>query len=137
MHCIPFAFSKCFMHLDVCLYVENCVLIDLDWVKPMMQFFFYISHVHAFFMYTYHFFSIFWYSIVMVLFCLSPSLSLFPSQIVYAWHPNTNSLRLGTLFVPGHLPLILLLFTFGSMMRRPVRTSRRTSLNVAFTQNLT
>ena len=33
------------------------------------------SHVHAFFMHTYPFFSLF-FSIVMVLFCLSPSLSL-------------------------------------------------------------
>ena len=52
MHCIPFAFSQCFMYLDVCLYVENCVLIGLDWVESMMQFFFYISHVRAFFMLT-------------------------------------------------------------------------------------
>ena len=27
------------MHLDMCLYVENYVLIGLDWVEPMMQFF--------------------------------------------------------------------------------------------------
>ena len=40
MHCIPCAFSQCFIHLDVCLYVENCVLIGLDWVEPMMQIFF-------------------------------------------------------------------------------------------------
>ena len=38
MHCIPFTFSQCFMHLDVCLYVENYVLIGLDCVEPMMQF---------------------------------------------------------------------------------------------------
>ena len=38
MHCIPFTFSQCFMQLDVCLYVENYVLIGLDWVEPMMQF---------------------------------------------------------------------------------------------------
>ena len=23
MHCITFAFSQCFMHLDVCFYVQN------------------------------------------------------------------------------------------------------------------
>ena len=75
MHCIPFVFSQCFMHLDVCLYVENCVLIGLDWVEPMIEFFFCISHVHAFFfMHTYPFFSIFLYYFFMVLFCLSPSL---------------------------------------------------------------
>ena len=39
IHYILFAFSQCFIHLDVCLVVENCVLIGLDWVEPMMQFF--------------------------------------------------------------------------------------------------
>ena len=38
MHYIPFAFSQGFMHLDVCLYVENCVLLGLDWVELVMQF---------------------------------------------------------------------------------------------------
>ena len=37
MHCISLAFSQCFMHLDVCLNVENYVLVGLDWVEPMMQ----------------------------------------------------------------------------------------------------
>ena len=31
------------MHLDVCLYVENYVLIGLDWVEPMIQFFLHIT----------------------------------------------------------------------------------------------
>ena len=61
------------------------------------------------------------------------SLSL--SRIVCAWHPSANPLRLGTLFILGHLPLILLLFMFGSMMKRPVRTFRRTFPNVAFIRN--
>ena len=47
------------MHLDVCLFVENRVLLGLDWVEPMMQFSFSVSHVHAYFMHTYPFFSIF------------------------------------------------------------------------------
>ena len=88
----------------------------------------------------YPFFSIFWYSVLMVLFYFSPSLSLSLSlslsRIVYIWHPSANPLHLGTLFVLGHLPLILLLFMFGSiMMRRPVRTFWRTFPNVAFIQN--
>ena len=89
-------------------------------------------------MYTYHFFSIFWYSIVMVLFCLSHSLSLSLSLslIVYTWHRSINLLHLGTLFVLGHLPLILLFFMFGSLMRRLDRTSRRTSPIVAFIRNV-
>ena len=64
------------------------------------------------------------------------SLSLSPSRIIYTWHPSANPLHLKTHFVPGNLPLILLLFTFGSMMRRPIRTSRRTSPNVAFIRNV-
>ena len=75
-----------------------------------------------------------WYSMLMVLFCLSPS-SLSLSRIVCAWHPSAKLLRLGTLFIPGHLRLILLLFMFGSMMRRPIRTFQRTSPNVAFIRN--
>ena len=59
MHCIPFAFSQCFMHLDVCLYVENCVLIGLDWVEPMIEFFF-----------AYHMFMHFFYAYVPFLFYL-------------------------------------------------------------------
>ena len=41
------------MHLDVCLIVEICVLIGLDWVKSMMQFllarhmFMYFSCIHT------------------------------------------------------------------------------------------
>ena len=76
MHCFPFTFSHCFMHLDVCLYVENCVLIGLDWVEPIMHLFC-TSHVHA---YVHSSF------LLLVLccdcvFCFSPSLSLFLSQI--------------------------------------------------------
>ena len=79
------------------------------------------------------FFSI--YSVVMVLFCLSPSPFLSLSRIVFAWHPNANPFCLGTFFILGHLPLILLLFTFSSMIRKPVRTSWRTSPNVVFIRN--
>ena len=108
MHCIPFTFLQLFMHLDVCLYVENCVLIGLDWVEPMMQF---ILAIHK-----------------LMLFSFSPSLS----RIDCTWHPSTNPLSLGTLFVSGHLLLILIVFTFDSVMRRPKKTSWRTSPNVVF-----
>ena len=90
-------------------------------------------------MHMYPFFSIFWYSVLMVLFYFSPSLSLSLSlslsRIVYIWHPSAKLLRFKTLFVSRHLPLILLLFMFGSMMRRPVKTFRRTFPNVAFIRN--
>ena len=39
------------MHLDVCLTIENCVLIGLDWVSTHDAIS--VSHVHAYFMHTY------------------------------------------------------------------------------------
>ena len=66
MHCIPLAFSQCLMHLDVCLNIGICVLQGLDWVEPMMQYFFSTSHVHAYFMHTFPYFSIYLYSLVIV-----------------------------------------------------------------------
>ena len=62
-----------------------------------------------------------------------------PLSLVYvsaSWHQNVSLLRPRTLFVPGHpLRLILLLLLFGSVIRMPERTSRRTSLDEAFIQN--
>ena len=43
MHCIPLAFSQCFMHLDVCLIVKSCVLVGLDWVSTHGAIF--VSHI--------------------------------------------------------------------------------------------
>ena len=66
---------------------------------------------------------------------LSPSLSSVCVSLLL-WHPNANLLRLGTLFVPGHpLLLILHLFLFDSVMRRPNRTSLTTFPNEAFILN--
>ena len=112
------------------------VRFGLGWTRDAISFS--TSHVHAFFMHMYHFFSIFlcWVVIMFsVSLPLSLSLSLSLSRIVCAWHPSANLLRLGTLFVPGHLLLIPLLFMFGSVMRRSVRTSRRTSPNMVFIRN--
>ena len=74
--------------------------------------------------------------------CFSKSLSLslsFSFSLVTLWHLNENPLRLGTLFVLGHLfllpPLILLHLTFGSVMIKHVRTFRRTSHDATFIQN--
>ena len=83
-------------------------------------------------MYTYPFFSIFWYSVVMVLFCFSPSLPFLDSLSMAPKRkptPSQNPLR------SRASSSILLLFTFGFVMKRPVRTSWRTSPNVAFIQN--
>ena len=107
-----------------------CAAIGLDWVEPMMQLFL-ARHIfmHISCIRTLSFLSL--YSIV-IMFCLF-FLSLSPSRIDCTWHPSRNLLRLGTLFVQGHLLLLIFpLFTFGSVMRRPSRTSLRTFLNVAF-----
>ena len=91
------------------------------------------SRVHAFFMHTFFlFFPILNLCCVSILSFLSLSLSLRQTAL---WHPNReNPLRLGTLFkVLGH-PLLFPL-TSSSVMRRPKRTSMRTSRTVAFIWN--
>ena len=71
------------MHLDVCLIVENCVLVGLDWVLTHDAIIFSTSRVHAYFMHTYPFFYFF------VLYCdcsLSLSLSLSLSDGLHMAH---------------------------------------------------
>ena len=52
------------------------------------------------------------------------------------WHLNANLLCLGTLFVPGHSPLLILLpLTSDSVMRRPNQTFLTTFLDKAFILN--
>ena len=92
------------MHLDVCLYVENCVLLGLDWVEPMMHFFC-TSHVHAFFMHMYPLLFFCLYSIVII-----NSLSLADSLCMAPKHKSTlprNPLRSRTSSsnpTPLHIP---------------------------------
>ena len=72
--------------------------------------------------------------------CLSLSLplSLFLT-LVASWHLNVNPFCPGTLFVLGHLLLLLHLTPLhlmsNSMIKRPNQTSRRTFHNVAFIRN--
>ena len=70
--------------------------------------------------------------------CLSLSLSLFLT-LVASWHLNVNPFRPGTLFVLGHLLLLLLLtplhLMYSSIMKRPSRTSQRTFHDEAFIRN--
>ena len=136
MHCIALAFSQYFIHLDVCLFIENCVLLGLDWVEPIMQFLLachMLMHISCIF----HAYVPFHFPLCTLLWlCGLSSLSL--SRIDCVWHPSINLLQLETLFVSGHHLLLILsfpFFTFGSVMRRPIRTSLRTFLNVAFIQN--
>ena len=69
---------------------------------------------------------------------LSFSLSL-PLTLVVSWHLNVNPLRPRTLFVLGHLLLLLHLTSLplmsSSMMRRPNRTSWRTFHDTTFIRN--
>ena len=71
--------------------------------------------------------------------CFSLCVCLFLSffHLVASWNLNENLFRPRILFVLWHplLPLIPLLLLFDSVMRRPVRTSWRTSLDEAFIQN--
>ena len=70
--------------------------------------------------------------LIRIFLLLSLSLSVL-FWIVYAWHLSTNPLRPRTFFVLEHLLLlILLLFTFGSVL---IRTSWRTSPDMAFICN--
>ena len=111
------------MHLDVCLILLNvCWQVWIGFL-PMMQFKFCTSYVHA---YVFPFFSI------SLLFGCDCVLSL--SRIDCIWHPKRiNPLCLRILLVSGLLLLILSLISmFGSVMRRPERTSQRTFRNVAF-----
>ena len=86
-------------------------------------------------MHTYHSFLSFWYICWLQFFYLSLYLSFSLSWIVYPWHPSVKLLRPETLFVPRHFLPPLLHFMSGSVIRRPVKTSRRTSPNVASIRN--
>ena len=72
--------------------------------------------------------------IVTFSFVLSLSLTL-----VASWHLSVSLLRLRTLFILGHLLLLLLLtlhaLTSGSVMRRPNRTSLRNFHYATFIRN--
>ena len=99
-----------------------------------------MSLVHAFSCIRTFKFLYFLYCILLVLFwlSLSLSLSLFLTLVVSS-HLNVNPFHPRTLFVLGHLPLLLLLtplhLTYDSVMRRPNRTSWRTFHDTAFIRN--
>ena len=114
-----------------------CVLVGLDWAKPMIFLKLHVTcscNLHA---YIPHF------SIILILIVfgafLLVSLSLSFFRLVALWHLNGNLLHPGTLFIPRYLlllpPLILLHLTSSSVMIKPVRTFRRTSHDEAFIRN--
>ena len=130
MHCITFAFSQCFMHYRCVFYVGTLCAgwFGLGWAHDD---FFVARHMIMHYSCISTFISLF--LVLFVDWCFSACLSL--SRIVCTWHLSAKLIRLETLFVPEHLLLTLLHFMSGSVMRRPVRTSQRTSRNVAFIRN--
>ena len=127
--------------IDVCLLCwTDCVLVGLDWAKPMT---FLLLHTtfSCIFMHTYLTFSIFLYidcdwCFYACLFLPPPLFLSLLFMLVASWHLNENLLRPGTLFVSGHpLLLTLLPHTSGFVMRRPNRISLRASLDKAFIWN--
>ena len=123
MHCITFAFSQYF-HAFRCVFymLESCVLVGLDWAKPMM-FLFVACHIIMHFSCIRTLIFIPFGIFVDWCFSSSSSSSLSFSWIVCTWHPSAKLLHPETLFVLRHLFLALLHFMSGFMMRRPVRTS--------------
>ena len=113
-----------------------CVMLGLDWAKPMMLLMLHITCSCIFHAYV-PLFLYFLILICLVIFCMFLSLSLSLS-LVTLWHLNKNPLRPKTFFILGHLlllpPLILLLLMFDSVMIKPIRTFRRTSRDEAFIQ---
>ena len=121
------------MHFNCVIIMLNCcVMLGLDWAKPMMLLMLHITCSCIFHAYV-PLFLYFLILICLVIFCMFLSLSL---SLVTLWHLNKNPLRPKTFFILGHLlllpPLILLLLMFDSVMIKPIRTFRRTSHDEAF-----
>ena len=131
-------YNNIFLHYRCVLYLlQCCALVGLDWVEPMMYLCLHVTY-SCIFMHTYlsvSVFVIFYHVDAFLIVSLSLLLSLFLT-LAASWHPNANLLHPRTLCVMGLLLLLILpLLLFGSMMRRPIRSSWRTFLNKAFTQN--
>ena len=92
-----------------------------------------MSHVHSFScIHTFKFLYSYTNYLVAAFLILSLSLAL-----VASWHLNVSLLHPKTLFVLGHLLLLLILplLLFDFMIRGPVWTSQRTFLDKAFIRN--
>ena len=96
-----------------------------------------MSHAHAFpCIHTLYsiYFDIFELLGTLLIVSLSPS--LFCLRLSCRWHLNVSLLHPRTLFVLGHLRLLILLLLISSfVMRMPERLSRRTFLDEAFILN--
>ena len=118
-------FNYIFMHYRCVLYMLNsCVLVGLDWAEPMMFLMLHVTYSCIFHAYVPSFLYVLILNCLVLFFLsLSLSLSLFP-LLAALRHLSENLHRLGTLFIPGHLFLILPLLMSGFVMTRPVWTSQ-------------
>ena len=127
-------YFRCVFTLLLC-----CVLVGLDWAKPMMYLYLHVtfSCIRTF-KFLYLLYCILFGAFLIVSLSLSLPLSLFLT-LVATWHLNVSLLRPGTLFVPGHLLFLLyltpLILMFGFVIRRPNRTSWRTFHDATFIRN--
>ena len=118
------------------------MLVGLDLAEFMVHLYLHVT-CSCIFMHTYLQVSIFFILYLLgafLTFFLSLSLSL-SFTLVTSWHLHVNPLCLGTLFVPRHLLFLRLFLTplhlaYGSVIRRPNQTSRRTFHDVAFIRNV-
>ena len=121
----------------MCVYfVQCCVLVGLDWTEPMMNLFLHVT-CSCILMHRYLQFYIFLYQLLGTFLIVSLSFFLsLPLMLVASWHLSVSLLHPGTLFVLGHLLLLLHLtplpLTSSPVMKRPNWTSWRTFHNAAF-----
>ena len=133
LHC-----NYIFMHFRYVLYMLNClcaVRIGLGWAHDVFKFACHMfMHFHAYVPSCFYLLILNVFDTFLIL-TLSLSLSL---TLVASWHLNVNPLYPWTFFVLGYLLLLLLTslhLTYGSMMRRPNRTSWRTFHDEVFIRN--
>ena len=132
MHYITFSFLTMFMHFYCVITMLNCcVLVGLDWAKPMLFLSFHVTCSSIFHAYVPSFI------FILILICvgafLRVSFSLFFFRLVALLHLNKNPFYPKTLFILGHLLLLTQLFlTYGSVMIKLVKTFWRTSHDEAF-----
>ena len=109
---------------------------ELGWAHDAFKFACHMfMHFHA---YIPYFFFYLFYLLILNMFGAFLIVSLFLT-LVASWHLNVNPFCPWTLFVSGHLLLLLHLtplhLTYGSMIRRPSWTSRRTFYDETFIWN--
>ena len=113
--------------------LSTCVLVGLDWAKPMLFLLLHITCSCIFMHTSFTFYILNCFGTFMIFSSLPPPSLVYVSS---SWHLNVSLFCPGTLFVLGHpLLLILLPHTSGFVMRRPKHTSLRTSLDEAFIRN--